>query len=94
MNAVPAYEKSGLKFLFARIKVEQPLEQVYGPTYKSQVSGRGRSRALADAMRTGTLSPAEYKRLTGDNECTTPELVKDGLQEIYGDLFPGKAVPC
>ena len=57
----------------------------------------GRAEAIRAALRQAilgsTLSPEAYKRLTGDNECTTPAAVTARLREIHGDVFPGEPLP-
>ena len=43
---------------------------------------------LADAIASASISPEEYKKLTGDNEYQTPEEVAEALREFQQLVFP------
>ena len=43
--------------------------------------------ALDEAITTLSVTPAQYKALTRDNECTTAEEVAERLHEVSGELF-------
>ena len=42
---------------------------------------------LADAIFKRTLTPQQYKALTGDNEYTTPEDLEAGLRQLWDRLY-------
>lgn len=48
--------------------------------------------ALLLAIQGAVLTPQQFKLLTGDNEYTTPELLRGRLKEIYGEIFPDEAM--
>lgn len=61
----------------------------------NKVTGE-RANAIRQSLRLaiqGTgLTPSQYKLLTGDNECATPELLRGRLVEIYGEIFPNEEI--
>jgi hypothetical protein len=49
-------------------------------------------KQLAEAITHHTLTPTEYKKITGDNEYNTPEELEAWLKELWDKLYSNEPI--